>query len=212
MGRTTTAAAVAVVLLFLGGCGSAERSPTSSGTDLEPATVRGLAAAVLTHLDPERVGSTTGNSNDDEHWMGVQTEVEVADAVVPLSVMVSGYADDGARPSASQVCEADPAALSCRTRPLDDGSFVVFLTSTEDLTGGILETGLVAYVAHYRDDSAVMAMEDVPSRKRHHVDMTRLPVDVQVLEAIVTDPMVGRHTSPELNDAGEDLDGRFPDS
>ena len=38
-------------------------------------------------------------------------------------------------------------------------------------------------------------------------DMTRLPLDVTVLEEIATDPLVGTHTSPELNDAGKQLKG-----
>lgn len=41
--------------------------------------------------------------------------------------------------------------------------------------------------------------------------MTRLPLDVTVLEEIATDPLVGTHTSPELNDAGKDLKGFPPD-
>ena len=124
---------------------------------------------------------------------------------------VMEYTDEtGPRPSAADMCSngsKDPAALSCRTRTLDDGSVVGLGTSTEDITGGISQKGLFAYVAHFRDDYLVMVTEDVPSRKPHYVDMTRLPLDVTVLEEIATDPLVGTHTSPELNDAGKELKG-----
>lgn len=209
MRRTGTAAA-AMALLFVGACGSQESSKVSRD-DREPATVAGLAAAVLTHLDPDSVKSSRGTSNESEKWMLVDVEVEGAGAVVPLSVMVIEYTEETGRPATADLCRNDTAVLSCRTETTDDGSTVGLQTSTEDLTGGRLRKGLVAYVVNFRDDYGVLVMENVSSRQPHYVDLTRLPLDVTVLEEIATDPMVGTRTSPDLNDAGKDLKGFFPD-
>jgi hypothetical protein len=209
MGRAGTLAAV-VALLVVSACGSQSepsKSSNPSPADLEPATVAGLAAAVLTHLDGDSVKGTGGNRNKYEKWTAVSLEVEVAGAVVPLSVMVMEYTKETGKPSAADMCSDDPAVLSCRTEKADDGSTVGLTTSTEDLTGGISSKGLFAHVVHVRDDYLVLVTEDVPSRKPDYVDMTRLPLDVTVLKDIATDPLVGTHTSPGLNDAGKDLKG-----
>ena len=206
--RRTGYASAAVALLFVAACGAQEGSSKSSHNDLEPTSGAGLAAAVLTHVDPDSAKSTGGGSNEYEKWMGVDFDVEAAGSIVPLGVMVMEYTDEtGRRPSAPDICSNDPAVLSCRTRKLDDGSIVARTTSTEGLTGGIHKKGLVASVFHIRDDYLVLVTEDVPTRKSHYVDMTRLPLDVTVLEEIATDPLVGTRTSPELNDAGKQLKG-----
>jgi hypothetical protein len=209
MRRTSTTAVAAVALLLVTACGSQGEPSKSSRDDREPATVAGLAAAVLTHLDPDSVKGAGGNRNEYEKWMSVSLDLAAAGAVVPLSVMVLEYTDETGRPTAADTCSKDAAVLSCRTRTEDDGSIVAHMTSTEDLTGGISRKGLFATVAHFRHDYAVLVTEDVPSRKSQYVDMTGLPLDVAVLDEIATDPMVGTHTSPKLNDAGKDLKG-FP--
>ena len=137
-----------------------------------------------------------GNRNKREKWIGVHFELEAGGATVPLDVLVQEYTDEtGPRPSAADMCSKDPATLSCRTRTLDDGSIVARATTTESMTGEIDETRLAANVIHFRDDYFVMVTEDVASRKPHYDDMTRLPLDVTVLEEIATDPLVGTHTS-----------------
>ena len=184
-------------------------SPTSGRENREPATVKGLVAAVLTHLDPDRVKGKGGGGSEDGGSMSVHIDVEVSGAVVPLEVVAAAYGGDMGRPSEAELCPKDPAVLRCTTWAQDDGSFVVRLTATEDLTGGILDKGLVAYVMHMREDEGVIVMQTVPDRQPDYVDMTRLPLDVTVLEQIATDPLVGTSTSPELNRVGEGLEGIF---
>ncbi|HEX6249022.1 MAG TPA: hypothetical protein VFZ64_14210 [Nocardioidaceae bacterium] len=50
-------------------------------------------------------------------------------------------------------------------------------------------------------------MEQLPSREAEYLDMTGLPVSADVLVEIVTDPLVGFETTPELNAAGEQIEG-----
>ena len=201
---------VGIPLLVLVACGSPQESSRASRANSEPTTVAGLAAAVLTHLDPESVKGSGGDRNKPENWIGVDFNLEAAGAPFPLAVNVMEYTDQtGPQPSAADMCGKHPATLSCRTRTLDDGSVVTRTTTTESRTGEIDETRLWAYVFHFREDYVVAVIEEVPSRNPHYDDMTRLPLDVTVLEAIATDPLVGTHTSPELNDAGKDVKGAF---
>jgi hypothetical protein len=209
MRRTRSLTATTTLLLALplmAACGNPEQA-RDARVRLEPATVGGLAAAVLTHLDRDSTTSTGGNGNAHEKWKAVDFEVEADGLVVPVSVMVTEYTEETGRPSADDLCsEDDQASLGCRVDELDDGTSVGFLASTEDVTGGILRRGFIAMVAHLRDDEAVLVMEELPSRDPHLVDLTRLPVDVDVLEEIATDPLVGTRTSPELNAAGRELE------
>ena len=201
MRRTRTAATV-MTLLLATACGS-HGSSTSSVVELEPATSAGLTAAVLTHLDAASVQRSSANGNGSEGWKAVDVEVKADGLVVPLSVMVMEYTDGTGRPSTAEMCsQGNPSMLSCRTEIRSDGSKIWFMASSEDLTGGIVDHGLVAYVGHLRQDHVVLVMETVSSRKPGYVDLTQLPLDVSVVEEIATDPLVGTRTSPELNAAG----------
>ena len=93
--------------------------------------------------------------------------------------------------------------LYCRFEKAPDGSPVGLQASTEDITGGEFSKGFSADVMHRRERSLVLVSEVLPTRKKAFVEMTHLPVPVEVLEAIATDPRVGPRTTPELNRAGK---------
>ena len=164
MCRTRTAA-TAMTLLLVSACGSQESS-TSSVVELEPATSAGLTAAVLTHLDAASVKRSNANGNESEGWKAVELEVKAEGVVVPLSVMVMEYTEETGRPSTAEMCaRGNPGMLSCRTGTRSDGSKMWFMASSEDLTGGIVDHGLVAYVGHLRQDHVVLVMEtSAPAR------------------------------------------------
>ena len=84
--RRIGTATAAIALLVLVACGSQQESLRSSRGNSEPTTVAGLAAAALTHLDPNSAMSRGGNRNKYEKWMGVGFDVEAAGATVPLDV------------------------------------------------------------------------------------------------------------------------------
>ena len=197
-----------MALLFAAACGSQQLATEApDDVELEPATVAGLAAAILTHVDTDSVKRASGSGNEHEKWKVVTLELEAGGVVVPVDVMVSEYTSETVRPSPGEMCADDPAVLSCRTETTPDGSVVGLLTSREDLTGGWHGSGLTAYVGHFRDDYMVLVMETLSSRKPYYVDMTQLPLDLTVLLEIATDPLVGTHTSPELNATGKNLQG-----
>ena len=90
--------------LGLASCGTATSSASSDG--LEPATVPGLAAAVMTHLDRDAVRYPNGSGNEYEKWQAVQMRVKVGTRAVPLDVMVSELPDKQRGPFALRTSAA----------------------------------------------------------------------------------------------------------
>src|SRR5215218_9185169 len=88
--RTAAVVVAGILASLVTGCGAS--SPGSDGASataaVEPATVPGLAAAVLSHLEDRQVEPRGGSRNPDEGWMAVDVDVEAAGGAVPLSVMV----------------------------------------------------------------------------------------------------------------------------
>lgn len=204
--RSATVAA-ALALVVLGGCGgggSGVVAPVAvPEPELEVATVAGLGVAVLTHVDRSAVSEVSGGRNRREGWMSVGMRVDTGVATVPLDTMVFRR-QDSVEPGA--ICdEGGSWILSCQVTTASDGSVLSVQTSTEDIVGGRSEHGFFVFVVNFRDGEVVFVMEELDSREPSYLDLTELPVDVEVLKDIATDPYVGVKTTAELNDAGQDL-------
>lgn len=210
----STVLAVAVTAAALAACGDrpAEVAAPEATPGTEPATVRGLAAAVYSHLEQDTLSGLGGFRQKQENWMLVSAEVDAADVRVPVDTMVlEDRATREERAQREQGCAEELKnswILRCEDRTAPDGSAVQVLASTEDLTGGRLSRGFVLFVVNFRDDDeVVVAMEQLPTRDAEYLEMTGLPVGVDVLVDIVTDPLVGFETTAELNAAGERIAG-----
>jgi hypothetical protein len=198
----TLAAAGGLSSLFdSNGAGPAERTLTQ----LEPATPRGLAAAVMSHTSgvgtligvagqrvPQSPG-TTGLMAD----VGYKTASGVK---VDLQVLAS---PDTAKLRHRGICFDEAAGkVTCTERTLPDGSAGAVLEWAPSKTGGPDSRGpsdaRIVGVATLRDDQYVVVLETT-------IGSPSAPLGVGALQAIVTDPAVGLSTTTDLNAAGQDL-------
>lgn len=213
---------VLLVASLSAGCGeqSASRSSDGSATvpiatassqalDLEPATAPGLAAAVMTHLHDKHAKVLGGIQNKNEGWTAADFEVETNGKAVELRLFVASIKETIKRtdPAKTGECPTSPTKLYCRIEKAPDGSYVTLEASTEDIVGGEMTPGFSANVGSGRDTRRghyiVLVSEILPTREKALVEMTGLPVPVEVLKAIATDPRVGPRTTPALNRAGK---------
>lgn len=174
--------------------------------------MRGFAAAVYSHLDEDTLTGLGGYRQKQENWMLASARVDAAGVRVPLDTMVlEDVATEKEKTQREKGCEEELKnswILRCEDRTAPDGSAVQVLASTEDLTGGRLSHGFVLMVLNFReDDEVVLAMQQLPTREAEYLAFAELPVPVDVLAEIVTDPLVGFETTPELNAAGERIEG-----
>ncbi|MBA3232892.1 MAG: hypothetical protein H0T17_02940 [Propionibacteriales bacterium] len=192
--------------------GPADPGP-SAVVQREPATPRGLAAAVMTHIDvaPAAVGGqendeTTSGSTGAESLFAdlaydlVGDRVELMAAVTPNP---DAWSDMG--------CDAGASGLTgCRLFVLADGSPAMVGVLADAGSGAGDHFGYVV-VAVKRDDQIVAVVETTPSAFAIDPETPTaqwdLPVDVAVLTEIASDPLVGLSTSADLNAAGEAIEG-----
>lgn len=207
---TVAALGVAATSLAACGNGTAGAAAPEAVPHTEPATVRGLAAAVYAHLDEDALTGLGGYRQEQENWMLASAKVDGAGVRVPVDTMVledRATAEEKAQRGCDEELK-NSWILRCEERTAPDGSVVQVLASTEDLTGGRLTRGFVLFVLNFREDGeVVLVMQQLPSRTSAYLDMTGLPVDEDVLVEIATDPLVGFETTPELNAAGEQIEG-----
>lgn len=192
MKRTAVVAVTGILASLVTGCGAS--SPGSNGASAaagEPATVPGLTAAVLSHLEDRRVEPRGESSNPDEGWRAVDVEVQAAGGAVPVSVMVVEAGEELDLSEVDTCPTPGSTVLGCRVEHAVDGSPVVAQTSTEDIVGGISPDGLFVLVSHARKDHLVLVVEELRSRTQDDRAMRGLPVDLDVLVDIATDPAIG---------------------
>jgi hypothetical protein len=201
-------AAAAVAVIAVGSITYATQNDLLGGDDhatnngqlveLEPATPRGLAAAVLTHTtslgQPFAVGGET--TNDHGTTLSASVAYKQLDGVGGMELDV--YATDQV-PRSLTSCEAGdtPATTSCVEFTLPDGTPAIYV-EFGNLPSDNGAEGFAALVATVRDDEAVAASETVSGSRD-------LPLDRQDLATIVADPAVGLSTTADFNARGEDI-------
>ena len=171
---------------------------------LERATPRGLAAAVMAHTSGLGtligVGGTTQGHDGSETQMRDSITAELGyrtgDGVkVDLQVVASPHVDMWRR---SVDCSSQTPGTCAQSR-LPDGTRRVVLQSDADgkapSASGVFSGPHVIAVGILRDDAFVVVVETV-------VNSTQSPLDAGALQEIATDPAVGISTTPALNAEG----------
>jgi hypothetical protein len=200
---------VSALMVMVAGCGGRAAPETEQGAapavaEWETTTTRGLAAGLVEHVGAPSEG-IRGGSNSEQGLMVVSAQFERDGGAVPVDLVVL-RSEEGEDSSSEMSCEDQGGwILGCELETAPDGSPVLVLASTEDLTGGISEDGLFVFVINARDDHDVLVIQTLPDRRASYVDFSALPVDVETLKQLVTDPLVGFETSAARNDAGERL-------
>jgi hypothetical protein len=174
---------------------------------LEPATPRGLAAAVMAHT--EGLGTVLGvggtaidkTSDDAELRSGLTMEVgyRTSDGVkVDLQVVASPQTKSWPTESA---CASQPH-VTCRQDVLPDGTTRLVMKVDTGDTGSDAQAETskahVIGVGILRDDQFVIALETVVNSESN-------PLTVDELQAIAVDRAVGIATTPDLNARGQDI-------
>jgi hypothetical protein len=214
VGLLAASALVVGALAASGAMGSLFNSEGSPPADqlgrlvqLEPATPRGLAAAVMAHT--EGLGTVIGvggtaidkTSDDAELSGGLTVDVgyRTSDGVkVELQVVASPQIKQWPTESA---CASQPH-VTCTQDVLPDGTTRLVMKADTDgnVPGGqgeFAEAHVLA-VGLLRDDQFVIALETV-------ANSSSTPLTVDDLQAIVVDPAVGIATTPDLNAQGQDI-------
>lgn len=205
------AAAVMVVggVAYLGSPGDLLGSPTQPAdtgpTVIQPAveasTPRGLAAAVMSHIDgAERFGAMGGYIGKNGEQV---TSPDAADTLmIKLGLtfaneshyILSGAVSTDPDNMSLDVCTNASAHETCTQHTLDDGTEVGTIQETPTAANGPEVTTVVAV----RSDQ-VIAITLLPAS----APMAELPLSPAELEAIATDPLVGVQTSSAMNQLGE---------
>lgn len=190
----------------------ADTSPTGVH-QLVDATPRGLAAAVSDILGlgtPIAVGgdATTDPSGADQ--LQAATGYSIDGAKVEVEVIATSDVSQWANgASCDKPDSAGDQTIWCDDKPLDDGTPAIrALTRFVDPSSGADQTSYMAVVAVKRDTSLVAAVETLPSMSDQPAyTADTLPVTVDALTRLVSDPRVGFSTTEEYNAAGLELEG-----
>jgi hypothetical protein len=171
---------------------------------LEPATPRGLAAAVMAHTSGLGtligVGGTTQGHDGSETEMRDSITAELgyrtdSGVKVDLQVVASPHVDMWRH---SVDCSGQTPGTCAQTR-LPDGTRRVVLRSDADgkapSASGVFSGPHVIAVGILRDEAFVVVVETV-------VNSPHSPLGVGALQEIATDPAVGVSTTSALNAAG----------
>lgn len=192
--------------------GSKDSGP-ADGTvaQLEQATPRGFAAAVMSHTgDVGTLIAVGGYPMDD----GPTTDASMKGALMlELAYRTSGGVKTDLQVFASPqtdklpkggLCSDTGQGDTCTEDTLPDGTTRAVIESTVDVGGVADNSATPSSLAHYlvvgivRSDQFVVAIETVS-------DSAATPLSVDELQAIATDPVVGLQTTADLNAQGEDI-------
>lgn len=201
--RQSWSAAVAAIAVVAAGSaylGTSDlRSDRQEPTDVgqtEPATPRGLAAAVLSHTESLGQPAVIGgwNLTEAEGIMGGMT-VEMGfgnatDGGVELQVVASPDTASVEGP----LCKTVAQGQTCRASTLDDGSRVAIFTQSETVSPDSLASSITGYLV-VGETQVVVVLQTVVGDKV-------APLSEDELLAIATDPMVGLTTGSQFNDEG----------
>lgn len=168
-------------LLLLAACNSGDDSKRSDDSSGEPATARGLAAAVLAHLDDADQARVTGSDKDDRL---VAIVSPTGDDVTSVFVSVTDEGDGG------RTCEPDDGfeIVDCDEGP----PFGAVMQKAH------LEKRTPVYLGRAEDESRGAVLIEVFGKPSEE--------GLQLVKDLVADPLVGLETSGALNAKGEKLD------
>lgn len=181
---------------------SERQEPTQVG-QLEPATPRGLAAAVLAHTgslgDPLMIGGweLSGEAQSSSLQSGVMMQVAYGnadDGGVELQVVASSDVEAVKGP----LCADMAQGLDCRESTRTDGTRIATYSQSAPATGSSPASTFTGYLLV--NDTELVSVTQTA------VSQALTPLTASELLAIATDPMVGLATSSELNRAGMQIE------
>jgi hypothetical protein len=165
---------------------------------LEPATPRGLAAAVMAHTSG--LGTLIGVAGTTQSGTQMRGSITAelgyrTDGGVKVDLQVVASPRVGMWRHVVEAQCSNPRSLRCsRTRLPDGTTRAVLQTQKNGAAPGASGPHLLA-VGILRDDSFVIVIETV-------VNSAQNPLGVAALQQIATDPAVGLSTTPALNAQG----------
>ncbi len=223
----TGGSALAVLALVGGGVylsdaglfdqGSAQPTNTSPTTSqqLVDATPRGVAAALIDLVDlgaPTDVGgerqSASGGSSDDTIQVGAAYRVDGQRLSVEVIATrpVTQWKQAGTCASSQGGSAQD--TIWCDDSPMPDGTpaLRVLMSAADTSSGGSAGTTYLAIVAVKRDGQLVAVIETLPpDAGQPAYTQDNLPVSIETLSTLATDPRLGFLTTADYNAAGEQL-------
>ncbi len=192
----------------------ADGGPTSV-EQLVDATPRGMAAAVMAHIDEGTLVGAAGDhrSSDTVNEISVELGYRIGEQDVEIRAVTSDNLEEWLTDADS--CPLEPEVVWCDDSALVDGTpaiqVLMKLSDGQDTTQSdppSTEPPVSVYsavTAVKREGQIVVAMEMV----RLDVDATYtvadLPISMETLLAIATDPTVGFSTTEEFNEQGEQI-------
>jgi hypothetical protein len=193
-------------------------NPNPTGVEqLVSATPRGLAAAVIDQIgqgDPFAVAGQTepADSAGAQTQLDVDTAYEVGGVKFEIQVVASSALSQWDQMDGCSEPQSGAQTLWCDDRPLSDGTpaLQTLMRTSSDRSTDSPPTYL-GIVAVKRDDQMVAAIETVLGRDGADYTADTLPVSLDGLVALVTDPSIGLQTMQGYNEAGKDIEG-FKDS
>ncbi len=190
----------------------ADGGPTSI-EQLVDATPRGMAAAVMAHIDGGKLIGVSGDHrpSDNAKEISVNLGYLIGGQAVELQAFAT---DDVAQWNDAETCPSDPEVVWCDDTALADGTPVlqVFMkapsfdepTSSDDL--GAPEVFLyTAVTGLMRDGELVGVYELVRPDSGASYTVDDLPFSMETLLAIATDPAVGLSTTEAFNEQGKQI-------
>jgi hypothetical protein len=181
------------------GRGDAHVTDNGEVVELVPATPRGLAAAIMSHVDslgaPVAVGGTDGGPQSQDWQLSAQVAYDAGDGVgVEVDVYVSPQL--ALWPQTCGESGAQIGSSRCEPTTLDDGTPAYYLEYGAGSSGRSAATAAGMIVK--RDDQLVAVIETVTGT-------TDLVIDRDGLTELVADPAVGISTTADFNSAGEEI-------
>ena len=202
---TIGAVAVGPSLVDHDSAGPTDTGPTGSA-QLVDATPRGMAAAVLSHLDESAVFAVAGQSEPDQGHrelvadIGVRADGDKIELQVVASDDVSMWNDNPGCDATAQTGDRQVVWCSEADGPGGVPAFrqLTKIQATSDATYYMAVTGVL------RDDGQlVAAIATFRALSGQDVTIDSMPIGFDVLEQIVADPAVGLSTTAELNHQGD---------
>lgn len=216
------AAAVTVGAVALGqglfdheSAGPTDPSPTGV-EQLVPATPRGMAAAVVDLLGTGEPFAVGGQTEPPDSSGATQVEIDTGYRVdgekFEIQVVATSAVNQWGQVGGCSTPQPGSQTIWCDDTPLADGTPALraLMKATSDRSTGSPPT-FVAIAAVKREDQVVGAFETVLGRDGVDYAPDTLPVSVDRLMALATDPRIGLHTTAAYNEAGKDIEG-FRDS
>jgi hypothetical protein len=187
----------------------------ADSVQLVPATPRGMAAAVIASADlgtPIAAAGAAQTATDPlQVGLGYDVDGQKVEVAAITSTDLSQWGKSSTCPEAAT---PQKEAVSCDDAPLADGTpaLRVVMRYVDSQGAGSTKTGYLAVVAIRRADQLLAVTEQLRvTGDDPGYTADSLPIPIDTLMKVATDPLVGLSTTADLNEAGTKI-ADFKDS